>query len=187
LSKGGQISHLLFKMQRPELWKNLVVIYRPGGVQAGPFSGTMDRAPMVGSPQTQKEALIMKEKTTNSFAIISMSILLGTAVSVFAQEDKASVRPTREEITAKFDLDGDGQLSKEERSAMKQAGAAARQGGSQGKNGFGGAKGKNGHGGPKGKNGFGGAKGKNGHGGAEGKNGHGGAKGKNGHGAGGKQ
>lgn len=125
----------------------------------------------------------MKEKITHSFAIISMSILLGTAVSVFAQDDKASVRPTRKEIITKFDLDGDGQLSKEERSAMEQAGAAARQGGPRGENGLGGAKGKNGHGGPKGKNGFGGAKGKNGHGGAKGKNGHGGAKGKNGHGA----
>ena len=129
----------------------------------------------------------MKEKTTNAFAIISMSILLGTAVSVFAADDKASVRPTREGIIAKFDLDGDGQLSKEERNAMEQAGTAARQGGPQGKNGFGGANGKNGHGGAKGKNGFGGAKGKNGHGGAKGKNGNGGAKGKNGHGAGGNQ
>lgn len=109
----------------------------------------------------------MKGKSTNSFAIISMSILLGTAVSVFAEDDKASVRPTREEIIAKFDLDGDGQLSKEERSAMEQAGAA-RQGGPQGTNGFGRAKGKNGHGGAKGKNGHGGAKGKNGHGGAKG-------------------
>ena len=127
----------------------------------------------------------MKEKITHSFAIISMSILLGTAVSVFAQDSKAVDSSTREAGIAKFDLDGDGQLSKEERSAMEQAGAAARQGGPQGTNGFGRANGKNGHGGPNGKNGFGGAKGKNGHGGAKGKNGHGGAKGKNGHGAGG--
>jgi hypothetical protein len=142
---------------------------------------------MVGSSKHEKEILIMKERINNAFAIISISILLGTAVSVFAADDKASVPPTTKESIAKFDLDGDGQLNKEERSAMEQAGAAARQGGSQGKNGFGGAKGKNGHGGAQGKNGFGGAKGKNGHGGAKGKNGHGGAKGKNGHGAGGKQ
>ena len=102
----------------------------------------------------------MKEKITHSFAIISMSILLGTAGSVFAEGEKASVRPTRE-------------------GSFEQAGAAARQGGPQGTNGFGRAQGKNGHGGAKGKNGFGGAKGKNGHGGVKGKNGHGGAKGEN--------
>jgi hypothetical protein len=105
----------------------------------------------------------MKEKINHSFAIISMSILLGTAVSVFAADDKASVRPTRE-------------------GSIEQAGAAARQGGPQGTNGLGRAQGKNGHGGAQGKNGFGKAQGKNGHGGAKGKNGHGGAKGKNGHG-----
>jgi hypothetical protein len=70
-----------------------------------------------------------------------------------------------------FDLDGDGQLSEEERSAAGQARASVHPGGPQGENGFGGAKGKNGHGGAKGKNGFGGPKGKNGHGGAKGKNG----------------
>lgn len=108
----------------------------------------------------------MKEKINHSFAIISMSILLGTAVSVFAEDVKASVRPTRE-------------------GSIEQAGADARQGGPQGTNGLGRAQGKNGHGGAQGKNGHGGAQGKNGHGGAKGKNGHGGAKGKNGHGAGG--
>ncbi len=115
----------------------------------------------------------MKQRIKNTFVIAGLGLLLGAAVAVAAEEDKAGGRPTHEEIIAKFDLDGDGQLSKEETIAMEQAGAAARQGGPQGKNGFGGAKGKNGHGGAKGKNGFGGAKGKNGHGGAKGKNGRG--------------
>jgi len=123
-------------------------------------------------------------------------MLLGAAVAVAAENDEAAGRPTRGEVIAEFDPDGDGQLSKAERGAVGQARAAARQGGRKGenghggrkgKNGFGGSKGKNGHGGPKGRNGFGGSKGKNGHGGAKGKNGHGGAKGDNGRGARGNQ
>ena len=128
----------------------------------------------------------------STFVITGLGMLLGTAMAVAAENDEAAGRPTREEVVAKFDLDGDGQLNEEERRAVGQARAAARQGGRKGenghggrkgKNGFGGSKGKNGHGGPKGRNGFGGSKGKNGHGGAKGKNGHGGAKGDNGRGA----
>jgi len=106
----------------------------------------------------------MKQRIKSTFVIAGLGLLLGATVAVAAEEDKASVRPTRKEFLAKFDLDGDGQLSEAERIAAGQARAAARQGGAQGENGSGVAKGKNGHGGPKGKNGHGGAKGKNGHG-----------------------
>ncbi len=94
-------------------------------------------------------------------------------LTVAAENDEAGGRLNRKEVIAKFDLDGNGQLSEEERLAAGQARAAVRPGGPQGENGFGVAKGKNGHGGAKGKNGFGGPKGKNGHGGAKGKNGRG--------------
>lgn len=114
----------------------------------------------------------MKQIIKSTFVLAGLGLLLGAGVAV-AAEDKAGGRPTRQEVVTTFDLDGDGQLSKEERIAAGQARAAVRPGGPQGENGFGGAKGKNGHGGPKGKNGFGGAKGKNGHGGAKGKNGRG--------------
>ena len=115
----------------------------------------------------------MKQRIKSTFVIAGLGMLLGAAVAVAAEEDKAGGRPTRSEVVANFDLDGDGQLSEEERIAAGQARAAVRPGGPQGENGFGGAKGKNGHGGAKGKNGFGGAKGKNGQGGAKGKNGRG--------------
>jgi hypothetical protein len=126
----------------------------------------------------------MRQGIKSTFVIAGLGVLLGAAVAVAAENDEAAGRPTREQVIAKFDLDGDGQLSKEERRAVGQACAAARQGGPQGENGFGVFKGKNGPGGPKGRNGFGGSKGENGHGGAKGENGHGKAEGDNGHGAG---
>ncbi len=112
----------------------------------------------------------MRQGIKSTFVIAGLGVLFGTEVAVAAENDEAAGRPTREQVIGKFDLDGDGQLGKEERRAVGLARAAARQGGPQGENGFGVVKGKNGHGGAKGENGHGQAKGKNGRGGAKGRN-----------------
>ena len=145
------------------------------------------------------------KRVTLAFLMMVGFAGLASAEESGSQADNKSRKPSKEQVLERFDVDGDRELSAEEREAVRKARAAARNdnkegnanevptadddgdgkggdSGATGRNGHGGAKGKNGHGGAKGENGHGGAKGENGHGGAKGENGHGGAKGENGHG-----